>query len=63
MAQIEEQKMKNGQENPFDFIESCDTAALCRVLEQEDPLMISLLLGRLSFRKAAVDLNEFSQRQ
>ena len=62
MAQIEEQKMKNGQENPFDFIESCDTAALCRVLEQEDPLMISLLLGSLSLHKAAAVLQELPER-
>ena len=62
MGQIEEQKMKNGQENPFDFIESCDTAALCRVLEQEDPLMISLLLGSLSLHKAAAVLQELPER-
>ena len=62
MGQIEERKMKNGQENPFDFIESCDTAALCRVLEQEDPLMISLLLGSLSLHKAAAVLQELPER-
>ena len=62
MAQTEEQKMKNGHENPFDFIESCDTAALCRVLEQEDPLMISLLLGSLSLHKAAAVLQELPER-
>ena len=62
MAQTEERKIKNGQENPFDFIESCDTAALCRVLEQEDPLMISLLLGSLSLHKAAAVLQELPER-
>ena len=62
MGQIEERKMKNGQENPFDFIERCDTAALCRVLEQEDPLMISLLLGSLSLHKAAAVLQELPER-
>ena len=61
MGQIEEQKMKNGQENPFDFIESCDTVALCRVLEQESPLMISLLLGSLSLHKAAAVLQELPE--
>ena len=61
MGQIEEQKIKNGQENPFDFIESCDTAALCRVLEQESPLMISLLLGSLSLHKAAAVLQELPE--
>ena len=62
MGQIKERKMKNGHENPFDFIESCDTAALCRVLEQEDPLMISLLLGSLSLHKAAAVLQELPER-
>ena len=62
MAQTEEREVKNGQATPFDCIESCDTAALCRVLEQEDPLIISLLLGSLSLHKAAAVLQELPER-
>ena len=62
MAQTEEREVKNGQATPFDCIESCDTAALCRVLEQESPLMISLLLGSLSLHKAAAVLQELPER-
>ena len=62
MAQTDEREVKNGQATPFDCIESCDTAALCRVLEQEDPLIISLLLGSLSLHKAAAVLQELPER-
>ena len=62
MAQTEEREVKNGQATPLDCIESCDTAALCRVLAQEDPLIISLLLGSLSLHKAAAVLQELPER-
>lgn len=36
-----------------DFIENCDTATLCAVLQQEDQLIIPLLIGTMSLHKAA----------
>lgn len=56
MEQTEDCKLKNGQETPFDFIETCDTEMLSTVLQQENPLIISLLLGSLSSHKAAAVL-------
>lgn len=59
MEQTEDCKLKGGQETPFDFIEKCETETLCTVLQQEDPLIISLLLGCLSSHKAAALLQAF----
>lgn len=38
---------------PFDFITNCDRATLCAVLEQENPLIISRVIGSLPLYKAS----------
>lgn len=53
MEQTEVSALKHKNETPFDGIEKCGTETLCTVLQHEDLLVISLLVGSLSFHKAA----------
>lgn len=60
-GQTEEKGVYSGEEHidrlntgtPFDFITNCDRATLCAVLEQENPLIISRVIGSLPLYKAS----------